>query len=234
MIKQLKKELRKFQRPKKAQVIQRFFKTGKGEYAEGDKFLGLYTGETRKVAKKYKDLPLSSIKLLLGSVYHEERICAVMIMNMQFVKGAEREKAKVYQFYLDNIAGINNWDLVDGSADPIMGAYLYNQDDKSILYEFVKSKALWKRRIAIMATYYFIKKGKFEDTLKIAEILISDKTDLIQKAVGWMLREVGNRDRKVEEKFLRKHYKNMGRTCLRYAIEKFPEDLRKKYLLGMI
>lgn len=229
----LRKDVRSFQKPKKAKVLQRFFKTGPGEYGEGDVFLGLVTEETRSVAKKYLSLPLPDISKLFASKIHEERVVAVMILCRQFRVADSEGKKKIYDFYFDNITGINNWDLVDGSAPEIVGRYLdLSGLSKEILYELAKSNNLWKKRIAIMVTFYFIKNKDFSDALKIAEVLVDDKEDLIQKAVGWMLREIGNRDIKTEEKFLKKFYKQMPRTMLRYAIEKFPEAKRQSYLKG--
>lgn len=231
----LRKDLRSFQKLGKAKVLQRFFKTGKGEYGEGDVFLGLVTAETRSVAKKYLLLPLPDISKLLASKVHEERTVAVMILTRQFRAASLGGKSKIYDFYFENISGINNWDLVDGSAPEIVGGYLYiSGEPREILYKLAKSDNLWKKRIAMMATFYFIKEKDFTDALKIAEILLYDKEDLIQKAVGWMLREVGNRDLGVEERFLKKHYQQMPRTMLRYAIEKFPSDKRLSYLKGTI
>lgn len=250
----LRKDLRSFQKPGRAKVLQGFFKTGKGEYGEGDVFLGLMTEETRSVAKKYSSrgfaseipnqsraiarggsLSLSDISELLTSEIHEERVVAVMILTRQFRKTDLPGKKKIYDFYFENIAGINSWDLVDGSAPNIVGAYLYlSRLPRDILYKLAGSKSLWERRISMMATFYFIKEKDFSDALKIAEILMHDKEDLIQKAVGWMLREIGNRDIQAEEKFLKKFYKQMPRTMLRYTIEKFPEGKRRGYLEGEI
>ncbi|PIV01746.1 DNA alkylation repair protein, partial [Candidatus Shapirobacteria bacterium CG03_land_8_20_14_0_80_40_19] len=212
-----------------------FFKTGKGEYGEGDEFLGLMTDETRSVAKKYFDLPLADISKLLASKLHEERVVAVMILAKRLNKADLSGKKEIYDFYFENISGINNWDLVDSSAPIIVGGYLYlSGETREVLYKLVKSNNLWKKRIAMMATFYFIKERDFSDALKIAEILVNDSHDLIHKAVGWMLREVGNRDIGTEEKFLEKYYKQMPRTMLRYAIEKFPEEKRQKCLKGKI
>jgi len=231
----LKKELKSFRKPDKAGSLQRFFKTGKGEYGEGDIFLGLKTAETSSVAEKYKGLSFLELKKLLASKIHEERSVAVMILNRQFQKGNFKEKEKIHEFYLKNLSGINNWDLVDTSAYRIIGEYLdLSGKSRKFLYEFAKSDNLWKRRIAIITTYHFIRKREFKDTLKIAEILLNDKEDLIHKAVGWMLREIGNRDLATEERFLKKYYQKMPRTMLRYAIEKFPEKKRKNYLKNKI
>lgn len=231
----LKKDLRKFERSEKAKILTRFFKTGKGEYAEGDKFLGLKTDETRSVAVRYKDIRYKDIKILLASEIHEERMVAVMILVNRFKKGDLGIKEEVYKFFINNLTGINNWDLVDVSAPHIIGGYLFlSKKDRKILYDFAKSNNLWRKRIGIMSTFYFIREKDFTDAVKISEILLNDKHDLIHKAVGWMLREIGNRDLNVEEGFLEKYYKKMSRTMLRYAIEKFPEEKRKKYLESKI
>ena len=230
----LRKDLRSCLKPGRAKILLRF-KTGPGEYGEGDEFLGLVTEETRSVAKKYSTISLDYLSELLSSKIHEERTVAVMILCQRFKKGDLKEKEKIYNFYFENIAGINNWDIVDGSAPNIVGKYLYlSKSSRNILYEMAKSENLWRRRIGIMACYFFIKEKDFSDALQIAEILLKDKEDLIQKAVGWMLREIGNRDFKEEKEFLGKFYKIMPRTMLRYAIEKFPEDKRQLYLKGMI
>ena len=234
-LKNLKNDLRSFQRLEKAKILMRFFKTGKGEYGEGDEFLGLMTDETRSVARKYFDLPLADISKLLASKLHEERVVAVIILAKRLNKADLSGKKEIYDFYFENISGINNWDLVDSSAPIIVGGYLYlSGETREVLYKLVKSNNLWKKRIAMMATFYFIKERDFSDALKIAEILVNDSHDLIHKAVGWMLREVGNRDIGTEEKFLEKYYKQMPRTMLRYAIEKFPEEKRQKCLKGKI
>jgi len=231
----LKKDLRGFVRPEKAKILMRFFKTGKGEYGEGDEFLGLMTAETRSVAFKYADLSFPEISELLDSKIHEERVVAVMILTRRFEKADLTGKKEICDFYFKNIAGINNWDLVDGSAPIIVGGYLYlSNDSRKILYDLAKSNDLWKKRIGMMACFYFIREKDFSDALQIAEILLNDEHDLIHKAVGWMLREIGNRDIKVEEEFLKKYYKAMPRTCLRYAIEKFPGEKRQEYLKGRV
>jgi len=228
--KDLKNELRNLADFEKANILQRFFKTGKGDYGEGDIFLGIIVPNTRKVAKKFIDLPLSEIKIILYSKVHEERLCALLLLVEKFSKADEKEKKEVFNFYIKNSKQANNWDLVDLSAPRIVGRYLLDKKDRKILYKFAKSKNLWKKRISILSTYTFIKKGQYKDTFKIAEILMNDKHDLIHKAVGWMLREVGKMSLKDEEIFLKKYYKKMPRTMLRYAIEKFPEDKRVKYL----
>lgn len=231
----LKKDLRSFLKPGRAKILLRFFKTGPGEYGEGDQFLGLKTDEVRNVAKKYSLLSFSDLSKLLVSKVHEERVVAVAILNQRFQKANLKEKKKIYDFYFDNITGINNWDLVDISAPTIVGGYLCESgDSREILYQMAKSDNLWKRRIGIMSCFYFIREKDFSDALKIAEILVQDKEDLIQKAVGWMLREIGNREIDVEENFLTRFYKQMPRTMLRYSIEKFPEGKRQSYLKGTI
>jgi 3-methyladenine DNA glycosylase AlkD len=209
--------------------LQRFFKTGFGQYGEGDIFLGIVVPNTRIVAKKFSDLPLYEIKKILYSRVHEERLCALLLLVEKFNKANDLEQKKIFDFYIKNAKQANNWDLVDLSAPKIVGKYLLDKS-KTILYKFAKSKNLWEKRISIVSTYTFIKAGEYKDTFKIAEILMNDKHDLIHKAVGWMLREVGKISQKDEEKFLQKYYKKMPRTTLRYAIEKFPEEKRIKYL----
>ncbi len=223
----LKEELRSKANPKKAKILRGFFKTGKGEYGEGDVFLGVIVPESRTVAKKYASLKLADVIKLLHSEIHEERLTALLIMINEFQAGQDR--GKIHHLYLKNTKYINNWDLVDLSADKIVGAYL-SKKPKSILIKLARSRNFWERRIAIMATFNFIKNNEFKETLKIAKILLNDKHDLIQKAVGWMLREVGKRDLKTEESFLKEYCKEMPRVMLRYAIERFPERKRKRYL----
>ena len=219
--------------PKIAEHSLRFFKTGPGEYGEGDLFLGIRVPVTKKVARKFKELPVDEVLKLLKSKYHEERLLALIMLVNRFKKETDKEQKKIYEAYLSHTEYINNWDLVDGSAHQIVGGYLFERDRKP-LYQLAKSKSLWERRISMIATYTFIKKDDFEDTLKLSAILLMDEEDLMHKAVGWMLREVGKKDLEVEEKFLRKHYKKMPRTMLRYAIEKFEERRRKGYLHGKI
>jgi 3-methyladenine DNA glycosylase AlkD len=229
MLKEIKSDLKKLADHEKAKILQGFFKTGKGEYGEGDIFLGIRVGDTRAVAKKYKDMPLSEIKELLKSKIHEHRQVALFILIEKYKKADEKGKKKIYDFYWKNSKKVNNWDLVDLSADKIVGDYLFDKD-KKLLYKLARSKNLWEKRISIIATFHFIKNGKFDDTLRISKILLNDEHDLIHKAVGWMLREIGKRDQKVEEKFLKKHYKKMPRTMLRYAIERFDDKKRKFYM----
>lgn len=210
-----------------------FFKTGKGEYGEGDVFVGLRVPEVRLIAKKYKDLPLNDIEKLLLSKIHEQRLLGLILLVNKFKQADDTGKQEIYDFYLAHTDRINNWDLVDCSAGYIVGAYLHDKP-KAILSHLARSGSLWERRIAMIATQHFINNGESKDALKIAEMLINDKHDLIQKAVGWMLREIGKRcGRAVEEKFLVKYYKTMPKTALRYAIEHFPEKLRQRYLKGL-
>lgn len=233
MLKAVRDRLKAYADPADKQPLQRFFKTGPGEYAEGDLFLGVRVPATRKIAREFRDLSLADLQQLLASKIHEERLLALLILTEQFRKGSADAQTQIYQLYLANMQQINNWDLVDISAEHIVGAYL-RQRSRQPLYQLAQSENLWHRRIAIMATFLFIKHNDFEETLKIAEMLLADTHDLIHKAVGWMLREVGNRDRDTEERFLKQHYPHMPRTMLRYAIEKFPEALRQQYLKGTI
>ena len=216
-----------------AETMQWFFKTGKGDYGEGDIFIGLKVPLQRKLAREFKDLSLAEIGELLNSSIHEERLISLIILIDKYQKTDEKGKKLIFNFYLKQRKGINNWDLVDISAPKILGRYLLEKD-KGILFKFAVSKNLWERRIAIISTQEFIKNNNFKTTLQIASMLIKDEHDLIHKAVGWMLREIGKKDIALEEKFLRVHYKEMPRTMLRYAIEKFPETKRKKYLQGKI
>ncbi|NOZ53377.1 MAG: DNA alkylation repair protein [Gammaproteobacteria bacterium] len=216
-----------------AEHSQRFFKTGKGEYGYGDKFLGIRVPTLRKTAKLYSELSVVETKKLLKSEYHEVRLFSLLILVDQYSRASEDKKEIIYNLYLKHTKYINNWDLVDSSAHYIVGAWLAEKN-RSILYELVNSKRLWERRIAMISTFYFIKKGEFNDTLKLSKTLINDPEDLIHKAVGWMLREIGNRDQKIEEKYLEQHYKQMPRTMLRYSIEKFSKKRRQEYLKGEV
>lgn len=234
MLTQIKSDLKKFSKPEKAAFFPRFFKTGKGEYGEGDKFIGVTVPDQRIVVRKYySQATLDDVRKLLQDPIHEYRLTALLMLVEKYkhAKKDEKLKQEIYNFYLSNTKFINNWDLVDTSAPYIVGAYLFDKD-RSILVKLAKSKVLWEQRISILATQFFIRQNDFEYTLKIAEMLLHHKHDLIHKAVGWMLREVGNRDQQVEEGFLKKHYKTMPRTMLRYAIEKFKPELREKYLKG--
>ena len=230
---EMNKILRRLGDPDIARHSQRFFKTGKGEYGEGDIFLGIRVPVIRKHAKQFKTASIKETTKLLTSPYHEERLCALFMLVERFAKGDLSEKQKIYELYLKHTPYINNWDLVDSSAHKIVGPYL-GERDKHPIYAMAGSQVLWERRIAVISTFYLINKGDFDDALAIATILLNDPEDLIHKAVGWMLREIGKRDVSVEQAFLKKHYKNMPRTMLRYAIEKFPEAERKRYLQGKI
>jgi len=234
-MKSLKKEIslaiRKTQDEDRASHCQKFFKTGKEEYGEGDLFLGVRVPELRKLAKLYKKISIDDITHFLKSKYHEERQFALFVLLIQFKKADDETKEKIYKLYLKHTRYINNWDLVDATAHEIVGGYLKDKD-RDILYKLVRSDNLWERRIAIIATFFFIKNNDFKDALKLSEILLPDTHDLIHKAVGWMLREIGKRDLKTETSFLKKHYANIPRTSLRYAIEKFPPQKRKQYLDG--
>ncbi len=212
-----------------AEHAQRFFKTGPGQYGEGDLFLGIRVPVLRKLAKEHRDISLDDAVELLQSPFHEVRFLALLIMVLHYERGGN--EAAIYRDYLANTRRINNWDLVDVTAAQIVGAYLSDQDRKP-LYKLAKSKSLWERRIAIIATFYFIRRNQFDDTLAIADLLLNDKEDLMHKAVGWMLREIGKRDLKIEEAFLLPHYQQMPRTMRRYAIERFPEPKRIDYLKG--
>lgn len=229
MLKNIREDLEKMSDKEYAARLQKYFKAGKGEYGQGDKFLGIRVPILRKLTKKYSNLSTSQVFEIIKSPFHEERLFSVFVLVGLFKKANDEDRKKIYSQYLKNTRFINNWDLVDASAGRIVGAYLFTRDKKKI-YALAKSKNLWKRRIAIMSTSYFIANNEFTDTMKIAEMLLNDKEDLIHKAVGWLLREVGKKDLELEESFLKKHYANMPRTMLRSAIEKFPIEKRKSYL----
>ena len=228
---QISKSLKALSDPIIAEHSQRFFKTAEGEYGEGDRFLGIRVPVIRQQVRKFSGVSLAEIKKLLKSSYHEERLCALLLLVDKYAKGSDKEKEVVFNLYLANTDYINNWDLVDTSAPYIVGDFLEHKD-KSPLYKMAESDSLWERRIAIMSTFYLIRSDHFETTLDIAEQLLHDEEDLIHKAVGWMLREVGKRDKDIETAFLDKYYLEMPRTMLRYAIEKFPQTERQKYLKG--
>lgn len=211
-----------------AKILQRFFRTGPGQYGEGDIFIGLKVPVIRKIVNENSDLSLGEIQILLNSKIHEERLAALLVMVDQFKK-SDGDREKLFKLYIRNFKNVNNWDLVDLSAEHIIGAYL-NEKDKGLLYELARSKNLWQKRIAVLSTFHYIKNNSFKVTLDLAKILLKDENDLIHKAVGWMLREIGKRNSKIEEEFLNKHYKQMPRTMLRYAIERFPEKKRLAYL----
>jgi len=219
---------------KKAQGLMRYFKVGKGQYGQGDKFLGVDVPTLRVIARRYQDLGLPATERLLHSQFHEERELALMIMVLKSKQADRALREKLYSLYLASTKYINNWDLVDGSAEYIVGKYLEDKP-KAPLSTLARSQSLWERRIAIVATYWYIKRGKSQETLRIGEILLSDPHDLIHKAVGWMLREVGKRcSMGAEEAFLKNNYRHMPRTMLRYAIERFPQEKRIAYLHGTI
>lgn len=225
----LKKEIKKQSSKPKAKFLQRFFKTGRGGYAEGDLFLGLTVPQSRLIARTFTNIELREVLNLINSKYHEERLIALLILVDKFGRGSSIEKEKVYKFYLRNIKFVNNWDLVDLSADKIIGAYLASRS-KDILNRLSHSKNIWERRIAILATFNFIKRNDFTKTLEFARRYLSDKHDLIHKATGWMLREIGNRDEKTLIRFLDKNYKQMPRTALRYALERLNRKQKNYYM----
>jgi len=234
LLKNIRKDLKSLADPAKAKDLQWFFKTGPGEYGFGDKFMGITNPKLRVLAKKhYESIDFKDLKLMLSSKFHEERLLAIFILVLKYKKANLAQQKRIYNFYFANVSGVNNWDLVDQSAYHLIGAYLFDKD-KSFLYKLVKSKSLWRRRIAIIATLYFIRNDDFDDALKLATELLNDKEDLMHKATGWVLREVGKRDFKALTSYLSRHYQSMPRTMLRYAIERFPEKLRKAYLHGKV
>jgi len=225
----IQSELKKVATKKRAESNAWFFKTGKGEYGEGDVFLGVTVPDTRKVAKKFLDFNLEQLSISLNSKFHEERLCALLVLVEKFGKANEKEKKQIFDFYLKNIKQVNNWDLVDLSAPKIVGEYLFNKP-KELLFKFAESNDLWKRRISIVSTFTFIKKNRVKETFSLSKKLLGDKQDLIHKAVGWMLREAGKRDKQALVTFINIRKKEMPRTMLRYAIEKFSEEERKEFL----
>ncbi len=229
----IKNQLHQYASPSRKKANEQFFKTGKGQYSEGDKFRGVSMPDIRKVAKANKDANFSKIQKLLDSPIHEERMCGLVILVYKYKTSNEKRKKQIFNFYIKNRKAINNWDLVDVTTPNIVGDYLFDKD-KKLLYKYAKSTSLWERRIAILATFAFIRKNEFKDTLTISKILLKDKEDLIHKAVGWMLREIWKRDNKVVENFLQKNYSQIPRTTLRYSIERMPEKKRKNYLDGKI
>jgi 3-methyladenine DNA glycosylase AlkD len=229
----LQKELESLGDPSRVDILQRFFKTGPGEYAAGDRFRGMRVPVVRKLARKYQDLSLTEAGGLLQSPFHEDRLLALLILIRHYYRGDEAERRKIHRFYLEHTRQVNNWDLVDASAPHLVGHYLENRRDHT-LTRLAQSGNLWERRIAIMATFHFIKNHDFDETLRIAQLLLGDREDLIHKAVGWMLREVEKRQSAVAENFLRAYYRCMPRTMLRYAIERLPEARRQAYLTGTV
>lgn len=235
-LKNLKSELNRLKNKGKAKILSRYFKTGRGEYGQGDKFLGVTVPRQRSIAKKYKELSFDDLRKLLSSKIHEHRCTAFLILIEKYKiaekkekGGAEAEKKKIFNFSVKNIKNANSWDLVDAMSPKIIGNFLLEKN-KNILYKLAKSNNLWERRIAIISTFPFIKKNRFSDTLKIAKILLADKHDLIHKAVGWMFREIGKKDQNLEEKFLKENINRMPRTALRYAIERFGNDKKRYYM----
>jgi 3-methyladenine DNA glycosylase AlkD len=225
------KRLKSLGNPEKAKVLSGFFKTGKGQYGEGDRFLGVTVPEQRSIAKEYRDLPFPEIEALLGSPYHEARLTGLLVLTYAFEKADEAMRKGIFSFYLANLPSINNWDLVDVTAPNIIGGYLLGKKSKrKILHQLARSENLWERRIAIVSTFAFIRNKDFADTLVIAEVLLADPHDLIHKATGWMLREVGKRNESVLKRFLDAHVPVMPRTMLRYAIERFDPEERARYL----
>lgn len=220
------KELRGLSDDEKKTVLPRFFKTGKGEYGEGDRFLGVIVPNTRKVAKNHKDSPYIVVEMLLESEWHECRLCALLMLIEKYRK----EPDQVVQFYLTHTKGINNWDLVDLSAPYILGDFLKDKTDRNVLYDLAGSAVMWERRIAVVSTLMLIRDGQLDDTFRLAEMLIDSRHDLMQKSIGWMLREVGKRDKGLLVQFIEKHKHEMPRTMLRYAIEKFPEPERREFM----
>ena len=230
-MKELIKELEAYSNKDKAKGCARFFKTGKGEYGEGDVFIGVKVPDQRAVAKKYfKNISIKEAFELLSSEIHEHRLTALFVLVYKFPKLSDQDQKKIVDLYLKNTKHINNWDLVDSSAHYILGVYMIKYpENRKILYKLAKSKNLWERRIAMLTTFAFIRENDYKDALEIARILLGDSHDLIHKVVGWMLREIGNRDLQVEEEFLVKHCKKMPRTMLRYAIEKFSDEKKEFY-----
>ncbi len=229
----LKKIVRRHSNKSQAIFLQRFFKTAPGQYAEGDILAGIKVPVQRMIAKQFYDLPLTETIKTMQSKIHEERLIALFILISKFKKTEEAERKKIVDIYLKNRKYVNNWDLVDLSAPKLLGEWFLDKD-REILFKLASSKNLWDRRISILSTFKFIQSGEFVTTLRLAKILLNDKHDLIHKAVGWMLREIGKKDLQSEEDFLEVHYQKMPRTMLRYAIEKFPEPKRKAYLLGKV
>lgn len=229
----VRQELHKLADPRTASFLQKYFKTGPGEYGEGDRFLGIRVPQVRRIARRARTVPTDDLVDLLRSVWHEERLLAVLVLVDRYGRGDQNERSAIYELYLNHTRYINNWDLVDVSAGPIVGAHVDPARPRP-LERLARSESVWERRVAIMATFYWTKQGRLEPALHIAGLLRDDPHDLIHKAVGWMLREVGKQDREAEERFLHTHYLCMPRTMLRYALEHFPESRRQAYLLGRV
>lgn len=232
--KDIVQELQALGNPEKAQHLSHFFKTGKGQYGEGDLFMGITVPEQRAIAKKYLSAPLETLEELVVSPFHEQRLTALLILVYKYQKSkSETEKENYIRFYLGHTPYINNWDLVDLTCYPLLGDWL-SQRERSLLYQLAESKSLWEQRIAMVSCMHFVRRGDFEDCLAIADLLLHHSHDLIHKAVGWLLRETGKKDPATLKEFLRTRYRHMPRTMLRYAIERFPEEERKKYLKSQI
>jgi len=232
-VKEIRKLLKEQASPERAEILQRFFKTGPGQYGEGDVFLGLRVPEVRSFARRFWDLTPGQTKRLLRSPVHEERLLALFVFVGQYGRGSPQAREAIYRIYLAHTRYINNWDLVDSSAEHIVGAHLWTRS-RDPLRVLATSDSLWERRISLLSCFHFIKKNDFLDILALTRMLLRDPEDLIHKAAGWMLREVGKRDLAEEEAFLRRHGREMPRTMLRYAIERFPEPKRKDYLRGTV
>ena len=235
----IKQELLSLQNPKQAAILSRFFKTGPGQYGAGDQFLGIMVSQTRAIIKKYPRASLADIQKLLNNDYHEIRLAGVLLLVIQYQAGQFKEQTRIYNLYLNNIKAINNWDLIDSSAPNIVGHYLYNyffikNKQKEVICRLKKmasAKNIWSRRIAVVSTFYFIRQGRYQEIFFLTKMLKNDKQDLIHKALGWMLREVGKKiDKAVLKKFLQENITKLPRTTLRYAIEHFPQEKRLYFL----
>jgi len=233
MVNQIQRQMSELANPKDGEFLQRYFKTGPGQYGEGDLFRGIRVPVLRRLSLAHRALPLESAEQLLHSPFHEDRLLALLILVLKYPKADPPARSAIYRLYLGNTRYINNWDLVDLSAPQIVGAQLWQRDQEP-LERLAESASLWERRISVLATFHYIKHASFQTSLKIARLLLADREDLIHKAVGWMLREVGKRDLAQEESFLLEHHKEMPRTMLRYAIEKFPEERRLAFLKGTV
>ena len=230
MTEDIVRDFKKVSSKEKADILQRFFKTGKGEYGEGDVFVGVVVPEIRKLCKKYyKEILFDTLDYFLHSEIHEYRLFSLLTLTYKYEKTEEKERKKIYEYYIKNIKYINNWDLVDLSAPKIVGGYL-KEKDRSILYEMIESKNIWEQRVAILSTFTFIRNNDFKEILIFSEKLLDHKHDLIHKALGWMLRELGKRDEKVLKNFLDRYYLKMPRTMLRYSIERLNETEKLRYM----
>ena len=225
----VRKRLLELHNPKDAEFLQRFFRTAPGEYGAGDKFLGIRVPATRALAREFHDLTIDDSALLLQHEWHEARLLAVILLSNRYAKGSPADRKQIFDLYVSNASRVNNWDLVDASAANIVGAHLETRK-RTLLDKLARSKNLWERRIAIVSTFRFIRNDEFDDTLRISRALMRDEHDLIHKAVGWMLREVGKRDASVLEKFLDEHAHELPRTALRYAIERMPPKKKQRFM----